>query len=152
MANAAGLAAARDALLARLGWDAQSRRSVRRPAVTVVIGEAAHSTLRKSLRLRRARAAARCSWSPADDQGRLRADLLPDLDGPVLVCAQAGEVNTGAFDPFDEIADWRPAPRRGWLHVDGAFGLWALADPKRRHLVRRAAAGRLVGDRRATSG
>jgi glutamate/tyrosine decarboxylase-like PLP-dependent enzyme len=65
----------------------------------------------------------------------MRADQLPDLDGPVLVCAQAGEVNTGAFDPFDEIADW-VAARSGWLHVDGAFGLWALADPGRADLVR----------------
>jgi glutamate/tyrosine decarboxylase-like PLP-dependent enzyme len=56
------------------------------------------------------------------------------VDGPVLVCAQAGEVNSGAFDPFDEIADWL-AERSGWLHVDGAFGLWALADPGRAHLV-----------------
>ena len=63
----------------------------------------------------------------------MRADELPDLDGPALVCAQAGEVNTGSFDPFDEIADWLSA-RSGWLHVDGAFGLWALADPGRAHL------------------
>ena len=65
----------------------------------------------------------------------MRAELLPDIDGPVLVCAQAGEVNSGAFDPFDEIADWL-AERSGWLHVDGAFGLWALADPARADLVR----------------
>ena len=74
---------------------------------------------------------------PADDQGRMVAAELPDLDpadGPVLCCAQAGEVNTGAFDPFDPIADWVQA-RRGWLHVDGAFGLWALADPGRAALV-----------------
>jgi len=65
----------------------------------------------------------------------MRADLLPDLPGPALVCAQAGEVNTGAFDPFDEVADW-VAARSGWLHVDGAFGLWAAADPSRAGLVR----------------
>jgi glutamate/tyrosine decarboxylase-like PLP-dependent enzyme len=65
----------------------------------------------------------------------MRADLLPHIDGPVLVCAQAGEVNSGAFDPFEEIADWL-AERSGWLHVDGAFGLWALADPRRSDLVR----------------
>jgi glutamate/tyrosine decarboxylase-like PLP-dependent enzyme len=72
---------------------------------------------------------------PADDQGRMRADLLPDLPGPALLCAQAGEVNTGAFDPFEPIADW-VAERSGWLHVDGAFGLWAAADPSRAALVR----------------
>jgi len=71
---------------------------------------------------------------PADDQGRLRADQLPDVTGPVLVCAQAGEVNTGAFDPFAALADWL-AGRSGWLHVDGAFGLWAMADPSRAALV-----------------
>jgi glutamate/tyrosine decarboxylase-like PLP-dependent enzyme len=65
----------------------------------------------------------------------MRADLLPDVPGPVLLCAQAGEVNTGAFDPFEPVADW-VAERAGWLHVDGAFGLWAAADPSRRELVR----------------
>ncbi|WP_045875119.1 pyridoxal-dependent decarboxylase [Pseudofrankia sp. DC12] len=134
MANAASLAAARDALLGRLGWDAQADGLFGAPAFDVVIGAAAHSTLRKSLGLV-GLGRSRVHIVPADDQGRLRADLLPDLPGPVLVCAQAGEVNTGAFDPFDEIADWlarRPAEVKGWLHVDGAFGLWALADPSRR--------------------
>jgi glutamate/tyrosine decarboxylase-like PLP-dependent enzyme len=67
----------------------------------------------------------------------MRADALPDLnaaDGPILLCAQAGEVNTGAFDPFDALADW-VTERNGWLHVDGAFGMWALADPSRSDLV-----------------
>ena len=133
MANASGLAVARDTLLARLGWDAQADGLFGAPAFDVVVGEAAHSTLRKSLGLV-GLGRTRVHVVPADDQGRLRADLLPDLPGPVLVCAQAGEVNTGAFDPFDEIADWlasRPGPP-GWLHIDGAFGLWALADPARR--------------------
>ena len=75
------------------------------PTIPVVIGERAHSTLSKSLGLV-GLGRDRVTVVPADDQGRMRADLLPDLDGPVLVCAQAGEVNTGAFDPFDEIADW----------------------------------------------
>jgi glutamate/tyrosine decarboxylase-like PLP-dependent enzyme len=134
VANASCLAAARDALLAGLGWDVQDDGLFGAPELQVVVGERAHSTLSKSLGLvglGRQRVIA----VPSDDQGRLRADLLPDLDGPVLVCAQAGEVNTGAFDPFDEIADWLAA-RSGWLHVDGAFGLWALADPGRSHLVR----------------
>ena len=133
VANATCLAAARDALLDRLGWDVQNDGLFGAPEIDVVVGERAHSTLSKSLGLvglgRR-----RVAVVPSDDQGRLRADLLPDLEGPVLVCAQAGEVNTGAFDPFDEIADWLSA-RSGWLHVDGAFGLWTRADPTRAHLV-----------------
>jgi glutamate/tyrosine decarboxylase-like PLP-dependent enzyme len=139
VANASCLAAARDALLAGLGWDVPSDGLFGAPELQVVVGERAHSTLSKSLGLV-GLGRTRVVVVPADDQGRLRADLLPDLDGPgaerpVLVCAQAGEVNTGAFDPFDEIADWL-AQRSGWLHVDAAFGLWALADPSRSHLVR----------------
>lgn len=134
VANAACLAAARDALLAGLGWDAQRDGLFGAPPLDVVIGERAHSTLAKSLGLV-GLGRNRVRVVPADDQGRMRADLLPDLPGPVLVCAQAGEVNTGAFDPFEDIADWL-AGRSGWLHVDGAFGLWALADPGRADLVR----------------
>jgi glutamate/tyrosine decarboxylase-like PLP-dependent enzyme len=136
VANASCLAAARDALLAEHGWDVQRDGLFGAPEIQVVIGEKAHSTLRKSLGLI-GLGRERVNVVPSDDQGRLRADLLPsDLPSgvPVLVCAQAGEVNTGAFDPFDEIADW-VAERSGWLHIDGAFGLWALADPTRAHLV-----------------
>ncbi|HYN32320.1 MAG TPA: pyridoxal-dependent decarboxylase [Ilumatobacteraceae bacterium] len=136
VANASCLAAARDALLAEHGWDVQRDGLFGAPEIQVVIGEKAHSTLRKSLGLI-GLGRERATIVPSDDQGRMRADLLPtDLPSgaPVLVCTQAGEVNTGAFDPFDEIADW-VAARRGWLHVDGAFGLWALADPTLAHLV-----------------
>jgi glutamate/tyrosine decarboxylase-like PLP-dependent enzyme len=133
-ANAAGLAAARDALLAEAGWDAPADGLFGAPPVTVVVGEHAHSTLRKSLGLV-GLGRDRVLVAPTDDQGRIVPDRLPDVDGPVLLCAQAGEVNTGAFDPFDALADW-VAERTGWLHVDGAFGLWALADPTRTHLVR----------------
>lgn len=134
VANATCLAAGRDAVLAAHGWDAAEDGLFGAPPLTVVVGAQAHSTLRKSLGFvglgRR-----RVVVVPSDDQGRMRADQLPaDVDGPVLVCAQAGEVNTGAFDPFDEIADWTAA-RRGWLHVDGAFGLWARADPSRANLT-----------------
>ncbi|MFW2333560.1 pyridoxal phosphate-dependent decarboxylase family protein [Ilumatobacter sp.] len=137
VANASCLAAARDALLAEVGWDVQRDGLFGAPPIDVVIGAQAHSTLRKSLGLV-GLGRERVTVVPADDQGRIRAGDLPDastLDGPVLLCAQAGEVNTGAFDPFDELADWRDEFEHGWLHVDGAFGLWALADPTRTELV-----------------
>ena len=134
VANAACLAAARDALLARMGWDVQSEGLFGAPPLPVIVGERAHSTVSKSLGLV-GLGRTRVHVVPADGQGRLRAELLPDVAGPVLVCAQAGEVNTGAFDPFDRIADW-VGQRGGWLHVDGAFGLWARADPGRAGLVR----------------
>jgi glutamate/tyrosine decarboxylase-like PLP-dependent enzyme len=149
VANATCLAAARDTLLAEHGWDVQADGLFGAPPLRVVIGAQAHSTLRKSLGmigLGRDRAIV----VPADDQGRLRSDLLPDLDpadGPILVCGQAGEVNTGAFDHFDALADWAEQ-RRAWLHVDGAFGLWALADPSRASLV----AGLTRADSLATDG
>lgn len=149
VANATCLAAARDALLAGAGWDVQADGLFGAPPVQVVIGERAHSTLRKSLGLV-GLGRDRVVVVPADEQGRMRADALPDLDpsaGPVLCCAQAGEVNTGAFDPFGPIADWVDA-RNGWLHVDGAFGLWALADPTREQLV----AGLTRADSLATDG
>ena len=102
-----------------------------------MIGAQAHSTLKKSLGLV-GLGRERVVVVPADDQGRIRADRLPDpteLAGPVPLCGQAGEVNTGAFDPFGELADWLARFDHGWLHVDGAFGLWALADPTRSDLV-----------------
>lgn len=136
VANASCIAAARDALLAEVGWDVQRDGLFGAPPIQVVIGEQAHSTLRKSLGLT-GLGRERVTVVPADDQGRLRAELLPDLvpaDGPILLCGQAGEVNTGAFDPFVALADWAAA-RGAWFHVDGAFGLWALADPTRQHLV-----------------
>lgn len=134
MANATALAVARDSVLARVGWDAQARGLFGAPEIAVVVGERAHATLGKALGLV-GLGRERVHVVPADGEGRLRADKLPDLDGPVLVCAQAGEVNTGAFDPFEQIMDWA-GEREAWVHVDGAFGLWALADPGRAELVR----------------
>ena len=133
VANATCLAAARDTLLDRQGWDAQADGLFGAPPLQVVVGERAHSTLMKALGLV-GLGRSRLVVVPSDAQGRMRPDRLPDVSGPVLVCAQAGEVNTGGFDPFGAIADW-VEERSGWLHVDGAFGLWALADPSRRHLT-----------------
>lgn len=134
MANTTALAAARDHQLARVDWDVQSRGLFGAPEVTVVIGGQAHSTLVKSLGLL-GLGRDRVIRVPADEQGRMRAELLPEgIGSPAIVCAQAGEVNTGAFDPFEAIVEWA---RRidAWVHVDGAFGLWALADPSRAHLT-----------------
>ncbi|MEM9038128.1 MAG: pyridoxal-dependent decarboxylase [Actinomycetota bacterium] len=135
VANATCLAAARDTLLAEAGWDVQRDGLFGAPEIDVVIGERAHSTLSKSLGLV-GLGRDRVTIVPADDQGRLIAAQLPDVPAgrPLLVCAQAGEVNTGAFDPFADIVEWA-AERSGWVHVDGAFGMWALADPGRASLV-----------------
>jgi glutamate/tyrosine decarboxylase-like PLP-dependent enzyme len=129
VANATALAAARDKVLLDVGWDAPNDGLFGAPPVTVVVGEQVHTTVGKALAVL-GLGRERVVRVPADDQGRLRADQLPDLNGPLVVCAQAGEVNTGAFDPFPEIIDWARS-RGAWVHVDGAFGLWALADPQR---------------------
>jgi glutamate/tyrosine decarboxylase-like PLP-dependent enzyme len=138
MANFSGLLAGRHSVLARAGWDVEKQGLQGAPEVHVVIGEEAHATVLSALRLL-GLGEARAIRVRADSQGRmipdaLKATLAP-LQGPILVAAQAGNVSTGAFDPLDEIA--AIAHERGaWLHVDGAFGLWAYTDPERRHLLR----------------
>jgi glutamate/tyrosine decarboxylase-like PLP-dependent enzyme len=138
MANFSGLLAGRHAVLARAGWDVEQQGLQGAPEVHVAIGEEAHATVLSALRLL-GLGEARALRVAADAQGRmipeaLKASLAP-LHGPILVAAQAGNVNTGAFDPFDEIASIAHA-KGAWLHVDGAFGLWAETDPARRHLLR----------------
>ena len=147
LANTTALAAARDHQLARAGWDVQADGLFGAPELTVVIGEKAHSTVVKALGLL-GLGRDRVRRVPADDQGRMRADALPeDVTGPMVICAQAGEVNTGAFDPFPAILDWARR-HQAWMHVDGAFGLWALTDPSRAHLT----AGLVGADSWATDG
>ena len=127
MANAACLAAARDAVLAGHGWDAAGQGLVGAPPVPVVAGAQAHTTVRKALGLV-GLGRDRALLLPADGQGRIVPRGLPALTGPALVCLQAGNVNTGASDPFGPLVDW--AHENGaWVHVDGAFGLWAAASP-----------------------
>jgi glutamate/tyrosine decarboxylase-like PLP-dependent enzyme len=134
MANTAALTAARDQQLARIGWDVQANGLFGAPELTVVVGESAHATLVRALGVV-GLGRERVIRVPADDQGRMRADRLPgDVTGPAVICAQAGEVNTGAFDPFPEIVAWA-RQRDAWVHVDGAFGLWALADASRAYLT-----------------
>jgi glutamate/tyrosine decarboxylase-like PLP-dependent enzyme len=133
MANVTALAAARHALLTRAGWDVEERGLAGSPPLRVFAGEEAHVTVWRALRLLGI-GRAQVEVVPADDQGALRADALR-LDGPAIVCAQAGNVNSGAFDPVDEIV--AVAREHGaWVHVDGAFGLWAAASPNYAHLTR----------------
>jgi glutamate/tyrosine decarboxylase-like PLP-dependent enzyme len=136
-ANTTCLAAARHAVLRDAGWDVEERGLIGAPGVDVYVGEEAHTTIFSSLRLL-GLGAGRAQRIPADDQGRMDAAALATrlgaADGPAIVCAQAGEINTGSFDPFEAIAD-ACAARGAWLHVDGAFGLWAAAAPGLRGLV-----------------
>lgn len=130
MANFTALAAARHALLARAGWNVEADGLFGAPPVTVLVGEEAHPTLMKSLGLL-GLGRKRVLQVPVDGQGRMLASRLPAWQGPAILCAQAGNVNTGAFDPFGELID--AVRSRGgdntWVHVDGAFGLWAAASP-----------------------
>lgn len=133
MGNFTCLAAARHAVLARAGWNVEEQGLFGAPPVTVVVGAEAHVSLFKALAML-GLGRARVVTIPVDDQGRIRGDALPPLAGPAIVCAQAGNVNTGAFDPFAEICAWAH-DAGAWVHVDGAFGLWAAAAPERAHLT-----------------
>lgn len=133
MANFTALAAARHAVLKRTGWDVEADGLFGAPPITVLIGEEAHPTLTKSLGLL-GLGRNRVVKVPVDDQGRMRVDALPDIAGPTIICTQAGNVNTGAIDPICELSD-RSDNSGTWVHVDGAFGLWAQAAPQRRYLT-----------------
>jgi glutamate/tyrosine decarboxylase-like PLP-dependent enzyme len=137
MANFTGLAAARQHVLAQAGWDVGAQGLFGAPPIDVVVSDESHYTIFAALRLL-GLGAERLRRVPTDAQGRMRADaLLATLrggTGPCLVCAQAGNVNTGAFDPIPEIVEATRA-RGAWLHVDGAFGLWAAASAKYRPLL-----------------
>ncbi|MFO0612353.1 MAG: pyridoxal-dependent decarboxylase [Polyangiaceae bacterium] len=134
MANTVGLAAARNAAYAAIGHDVEARGLAGAPRVHVLVGEERHDTVMRSLRLLGLGSDTAIAIG-SDANGRMRADRLAEslaqIDGPAVVCAQAGNVNTGGVDPMDPIADAIAARRaRGaftWLHVDGAFGLWARA-------------------------
>jgi glutamate/tyrosine decarboxylase-like PLP-dependent enzyme len=134
VANFTGLAAARHAVLARAGWNVEADGLFGAPPITVIVGEEAHPTLFKSLGLL-GLGRSRVMRVPANGQGRMRADALPPLSGPTIICVQAGNVNTGAFDPFSEICE-RARQAGAWVHVDGAFGLWAGVVPALAHLTR----------------
>ena len=133
MANLTALAAARHALLARAGWDVEADGLQGAPPITVVVGDEVHASVLKALGLLGLgrKTAVRV---PVDGQGRMRADAMPDLDERTILCVQAGNVNTGAFDPATEIVP-RAKELGVWVHVDGAFGLWAATSPNYRNLT-----------------
>jgi glutamate/tyrosine decarboxylase-like PLP-dependent enzyme len=135
MANLAGLAAARHHVLRQVGWDVEADGLIGAPAVRIVVGEERHATVGRALRFL-GFGERTVTVVPADEQGRMRADGLAEAmgEGPTIVVAQAGNVNTGAFDPLRQVCEIAHA-HDAWVHVDGAFGLWAAADPSRRHLV-----------------
>jgi glutamate/tyrosine decarboxylase-like PLP-dependent enzyme len=146
MANFTGLAAARHAVLRAHDWDVEAQGLFGAPPITVIVGNEVHVSVLKGLSLL-GLGRDRVVRVPADSQGRMIASKLPPIEGPTIVCTQAGNVNTGAFDPIGEIA----ARLRGtgaWIHVDGAFGLWAAAAPQKRAL----AAGLDLADSLATDG
>lgn len=138
MANFTSLACARHSVLRKAGWDVEANGLNGAPPIEIFVNEESHYTIFLALRLL-GLGSAHVRKIPADAQGRMRADhlvaALRQTSGPCIVCAQAGNVNTGAFDPLSAIAD--AAKERGaWLHVDSAFGLWAAASPQYAHLVR----------------
>jgi len=133
MANFCGLAAARHALLERVGWDVERQGLFAAPPIQVVVGEEVHASVLKALALA-GFGRERVLRVPVDTQGRMRAAALPRLDSRTVICVQAGNVNTGAFDPAAEICA-RAREAGAWVHVDGAFGIWAAASPHYRHLT-----------------
>ncbi len=138
MANFTSLACARHSVLRKAGWDVETNGLSGAPPIEICVNEESHYTIFLALRLL-GLGSARVRKIPADGQGRMRADrlgaALRETSGPCIVCAQAGNVNTGAFDPLTAIAD-ATRERGAWLHVDGAFGVWAAASPQHAHLVR----------------
>jgi len=138
LGNAVGLAAGRHAVLDRAGWDVEASGLYGAPPITVLVSDEAHATVLAALQylgLGRDRVVR----VPTDEQGRMRADeagrAIAAVVGPLIVCAQSGNVNTGAFDPVGAIADRLGDHLNAWLHIDGAFGLWAATSPGLRHLV-----------------
>jgi glutamate/tyrosine decarboxylase-like PLP-dependent enzyme len=132
-ANFSALAAARHALLARAGWDVEARGLFGAPPITVIAGEEVHASVQKALSMV-GFGRERVVRVPVDNQGRMRLDALPSVDDRTVVCVQAGNVNTGSFDPVAQICE-RARSQGAWVHVDAAFGMWALAAPARAHLA-----------------
>lgn len=127
MANFTCLAAARHEVLRDAGWDVESDGLYEAPAITLIVGEEVHASVLKVLAML-GLGRNRVKRVPVDRQGRMRAQLMPDIEAPTIICLQAGNVNSGAMDPAEEIIP-RAQEKGAWVHVDGAFGLWARASP-----------------------
>jgi glutamate/tyrosine decarboxylase-like PLP-dependent enzyme len=134
MANFSALAAARHALLRRAGWNAEEDGLFGAPEIKVVVSEESHSTVYKALQMV-GFGRGRVHKVPTDDQGRMRAELLPEPDDRTLICLQAGNVNSGSFDPIQAVIE-KAKGSGAWVHVDGAFGMWAAVSPQLQHLSR----------------
>ncbi|MCX7708794.1 MAG: aminotransferase class V-fold PLP-dependent enzyme [Clostridia bacterium] len=132
-ATLCGLAAGRNELLRKAGWEVSEKGLFGAPNLRVVLGEQAHASVFKALALLGI-GKDQLEKVPVDAQGRMLADKLPKLDSRTLVIIQAGNVNTGAFDPIEEICE-KANQAGAWVHVDGAFGLWAAASKNRQYLV-----------------
>jgi glutamate/tyrosine decarboxylase-like PLP-dependent enzyme len=146
--DATCLAVARDALLQRVGWSVAEHGLFGAPPITVIVSDETHSTFFKALQIV-GLGRKRVVRLPTDAQGRMRAEALPRVEGPTIVCAQAGDVNSGSFDPFTEIvARVREYAPPVWVHVDGAFGIWARVAPERAYLTE----GMELADSWATDG
>ena len=133
MANFTGLAAARHALLERKGWNVEDQGLYGAPQIKVVVGAEYHASMRKALALI-GFGRERVHKVPVDNQGRMITEKLPNLDDMTIVCAQAGNVNTGSFDDLQAISEKAKAAN-AWVHVDAAFGLWARVVPDLAHLI-----------------
>jgi glutamate/tyrosine decarboxylase-like PLP-dependent enzyme len=133
-ANFSALAAARHELLSRVGWDVETQGLFGAPQLTVVVGEEVHASVQKAVSMV-GFGRDRVVRVPVDKKGRMNFEKFPRVDDRTIVCVQAGNVNSGAFDPIQEICA-RCHSSGAWIHVDGAFGMWAAAAPARAHLVR----------------
>jgi glutamate/tyrosine decarboxylase-like PLP-dependent enzyme len=133
MASFTALAAARHAVLQHAGWDVGQRGLRGSPEVALIVGEEAHASIHKALAML-GFGRSQVQRVPVDSQGRMMADKLPVIAGPTIVCIQAGNVNSGAFDPAAEIIA-RAHAAGAWVHADGAFGLWARCSPTRGRLL-----------------
>ncbi len=133
MANFTAMAAARHELLRKMNWDVEARGLFGAPEISVITGDQVHVSMLKALKLI-GFGTEKIIRVPTDSEGRIIADKIPSMQGPVILCLQAGNVNSGAFDPIEEIC--RNKNENVWIHVDGAFGLWAAASSNKKNLLK----------------